>query len=282
MYSRCSKAIDSVGNIEQCVAELREWMMINKLALNDKKTEIVHFHSKFPRKIEFERVTELNVGESPITTCNKVRNLGFHFDEFLSLNDHISSICKSVLYSLFKIGRIRKFLDRKNTETLVHALITSRLDFCNSLLHNLKPINTTLDKLQFLQNSAARLVTRTGLYEHITPILRELHWLPICQRTKFKILLITYKCLNGQAPIYLSELLVKWSPRRQTRQAITQNELRLEHSIYDGCDFYGSRAFSVAAPILWNALPINIRNCVTVESFKSNLKTHLFKEYYDS
>ena len=157
-------------------------------------------------------------------------------------------------------------------ETLIHAFISSRLDYCNSILYG--TTTKTLNKLQYIQNSAARLLTSTRSRDHITPILRDLHWLPIKHRIEFKILLTTYKSLHNLAPSYLSALLVPHAPSRALRSSdagllVVPKKVRLKT--------WGDRAFSVAAPSLWNALPKPIRDAPTLPAFKTALKTHLFR-----
>ena len=154
-----------------------------------------------------------------MSTSKKARNLGVIFDSRLTNFSHINSICRSASLALRNIGRVRKHLNQANTEHLVRAFITSRLDYCNSLLCGLpaKEIN----KLQRLQNSAARLVTKCKLREHITPILKELHWLPVDHRIIFKVL-ITFKIICGCAPAYLKDLLEPYVPRRSLRSAYTR------------------------------------------------------------
>ena len=127
-------------------------------------------------------------------------------------------------------------------------------------------------KLQRIQNIAARIVQRARHHEPITPILSALHWLPIDKRIKFKILLLTFKALNGTAPAYISELLHKYTPTRTLR---SQHQQLLQAPRFH-TQHYGYRTFSVTAPILWNKLPAHIRQHTTMDSFKSSLKTHLF------
>ena len=113
----------------------------------------------------------------------------------MNLEQHVKDVCKSAFYHIQNISKRRDCLTQNDTETLVHAFISSKLDFCNALLYGLP--QCVIDKLQRVQNLAARLVTRTRKYEHITPVLMDLHWLPVEQRIKYKILLLTYKSLNG-------------------------------------------------------------------------------------
>ena len=114
-----------------------------------------------------------------------------------------NSICKTAFYHLYNIRRIRKFLNSECTKFIVNAFVTSRLDFCNSLLYELP--NNQPHKLQRVQNAAARLICNVGRLDHITPSLYRLHWLPINYRIKFKILFFVYKALNGIAPSFRTE-----------------------------------------------------------------------------
>ena len=123
----------------------------------------------------------------------------------MQLKSHVKNICRSASFGIYKIGRLRKYLDKKSTERLVHAFVSSRLDFNNSLLYGLP--SAVLSSLQRVQNSAARLISYTKRHHHISPVLRNLHWLPIRERIMFKILLITYKALHGSAPAYISDLI---------------------------------------------------------------------------
>jgi hypothetical protein len=123
----------------------------------------------------------------------------------MSLDQHVTNICKTCFFHLRKIAKIRDYLSTADTETLVNSLITSKLDSCNSLLYGLPKF--MIDRLQNVQNSAARLIARRRKFDHITPVMKELHWLPVSQRIIYKILLITYKALNGLAPSYIRDML---------------------------------------------------------------------------
>ena len=133
------------------------------------------------------------------------RNLGVIIDQSLDLNDDVNKICFSCQYHLRNIAKIRKYLSEDTSQILVHAFISSKLDNCNSLLYGLP--KHLLNRLRLIQNTAARIVTLSKRFDHITPILFKLHWLPLNYRIHFKMLLLVYKCLNGLAPTYLSDLL---------------------------------------------------------------------------
>ena len=120
------------------------------------------------------------------------------------------------------------------------------------------------------------ILTLTSKHDHITPVLKSLHWLPVKECITFKILTLTFRCLKGLAPSYLSELLLPYCPSRARRSS---NSLLLTVS-KSRTKSYGDRAFQNAAPKLWNKLPISIRQCNTLATFKSKLKHHLFQEHY--
>ena len=178
------------------------------------------------------------------------------------------------MFGIRKIGQIRQYLTQESTAKLVHAFVTSRLDSCNSLLFGLP--DRELMKIQRVQNTAARLVLRMSRREHITPALESLHWLPVQQRAVYKILLITFKALQGMAPAYISDLLVLYEPKRVLRSS-SKFQLRVVKS---STKFYGDRSYSYAAANLWNKLPPHIRDSPSVGIFKSKLKTHLFKAHF--
>ena len=130
----------------------------------------------------------------------------------LSWTKHINNISKSAFFTIRNIGRIQKHLDRENCERLVHALESSRLDSCNSILVGLP--DNEITKLQRIQKCCCQIGINAGTrkYDHITPVLQRLHWLPIRARIDFKILLLTYKALHNLAPEYITELLIPYKP----------------------------------------------------------------------
>ena len=129
----------------------------------------------------------------------------------------------------------------------MYAFITSRLDSCNSLLADLP--TKQIQRLQRLQNAAARLITRSKRREHITLILAELHWLPVCQRIKYKILLLVFKCLHDLGPSYLACFVKRYEPVRPLRSA-SQNLLMLS-SVMPRTVTFGARVYG---PTLWNSI----------------------------
>ena len=159
-----------------------------------------------------------------------------------------------VLDQLINISKIRKYLTEETTEILVHAFVSSKLDYCNSLLYGLP--KHMISSLQSVQNTAARIVTLTKKFDHITPVLIQLHWLPVHFRILFKVLLLVYKALNGMAPLYITELL-SYRTCSRTLRSTDQKFLAVPKS---RLKTYGDRTFSVAAPKLWNELPLDLRS----------------------
>jgi hypothetical protein len=264
---------EAMQRVVACIREIRSWMLTNKLKNNDDKTEALLLCSQ--RQRSRLDVTTIEVGSTTVTFSETARNLGAIFDSAMDMKAHVNSVCRSGYMHIRTIGKIRHLLPQKVTEQLTHAFVTSRLDSCNSLLCGLPAVLT--NKLQRLQNTAARLVTRTRKYDHITPVLRQLHWLPVQQRIVFKILLLTFRALHDMAPAYIRDLLLPYRPARSLRSSTDKLLLTIPRT---KCLRYGDRAFSVAAPRLWNTVPHNIRNCATLATFKTTLKTHLFSQIF--
>ena len=186
----------------------------------------------------------------------------------------VNNVCKSAFYHIRTICRIRKYLSTQTAEILIHAFATSKLDHCISLLYNVS--KSVIKKHQSVQNIAARLITRSRKCYHITLILFDLHWLPVSERIKFKILLLTFKARHQQSPTYIQDLITRYLPSRSLRSPSTLSLNPVSFNLKT----YGSRAFSVSAPELWNKLPNDIRSWENLSLFKHKLKTYLLKNFY--
>ena len=184
------------------------------------------------------------------------------------MDKRITKLCSKAFYWLYKLKRIRKFLSNDAIQTVVHAFITSNLDYCNSLFYSLP--QHLIDRLQRIQSAAARVVLLIHKFDHIRTALFDLHWLPIKQRVWFKIMLLTFKCLTGKAPVYLRDMVERYMPPRALRSS---NSLLLKVPRFKNKTL-GARTFAYAAASLWNSLPLEIRAIDNIDSFKSSLKTH--------
>ena len=267
-----SQLSQAVSIIETCLSHVRHWMNSHRLKMNDSKTEVLYLSSKRLSNTFFQY--PIGIGGSQIMPSKTVRNIGVTFDSHLDMETHVSSICRSAYIQLKRLSSIRRFLDKPTLECLVHAFVTSRLDYCNTQLCGIT--QAQIHRLQRVQNSAARLITRTSSREHITPILYSLHWLPVKARIRYKLLLITYKCVHDLAPSYLQNLIEVYLPKRDLRS----NTLSLLTRPFTRSHYCQNSAFSYVAPMIWNSLPNNVRCVNSISIFKSRLKTFLFNQYY--
>ena len=192
----------------------------------------------------------------------------------MTLVEHVSQVIKSGYFQLRQLRVIRKCLTPTALKILVHASVISRLDYANALLYGIAENQIT--RLQRLQNYAGRLITGDSRDVPSCIVLRKLHWLPIKARIQYKILLLTFKAINNHGPKYMKNMLSIQINVRNTRSSSHGLRLMEQRS---NLKYGGDRAFSVCAPKLWNRLPCSLRSCSNVESFKRQLKTHLFKEF---
>ncbi len=153
--------------------------------------------------------------------------------------------------------------------------MTSRLDYGNALLYGLP--HTVMQRLQRVQNCAARLITRTRKYEHITPVLQRLHWLPVHLRPTYKMLVFRYCALNGLALDYISELIGYRTINRTLRST---SQPRLLFVPASQTVTHGDHRFAVCSAVLWNNFPPTLRTATSLQVFKTLLKTHLFKQAF--
>ena len=262
-----------LDNTTQCVENISTWMTTNKLKLNEDKTEAIVFGCN-KNTSSFTDIT-LSVNGHSISCSTKVKNLGVLLNQNMSMSSFVSELCKLLYFQLRKISHVRKFLSRAVTKTLVTSFVLSRLDYCNSLLAGLP--NDIIQPLQNVQNHAARIITLKRKRDHVTPLLKELHWLPVKERICYKICLLCYKCLNNMAPEYLSNFLKIYVPSRTLRSADDKTTLVKPSKNYVT---FGQRSFNYVAPNEWNKLPKNIREARSIDSFKKQLKHHLFTTYY--
>ena len=262
----------SASTITICLEEIKAWMKLNFLQLNSSKTEAIVIGT--PHQVQSSPITSITFSGQDIPLSSVVTNLGIKMDPHLNYETHIKHLCKTSFFHLKNIAKLRPTLTLPDAEKLVHAFVSSRLDYCNALL--IGTPSKSLQKLQYIQNSAARVLMRVRKYEHITPILHSLHWLPITSRTEYKITLLTHQCIHGNAPPYLKELL---EPKPSTRSLRSGNRNCLKER-HTNLKTMGDRAFYAAAPRLWNSLPDHLRAPQSTEAFKRALKTFLFNKAF--
>ena len=183
---------------------------MNWLKLNDENT--TSLLSPVPTVGPLTNFSDIIIGDNNITPSPSARNLDAIFDENLTIEAHVNSVCRSSFFHLHNISSIGRVLDMKRAVIIVQASVISRFDYCNSLLCGLPSIGLLIKRLQALQNAAARVIAKADRRNHISPILCKLHRLPAELRIKYKILLLTYCALHDLAPTYSTELLVPYTP----------------------------------------------------------------------
>ena len=271
---RPSQAHAAVQTVQTCITEVKQWMSENRLKLNDDKTEALLLCKKSDRSSN-TLPQSLQVGSATISFSSHARDLGFIVSSDMSLDKQVSSICRSAFFELHKISLIRQYLSIQTTNTLVCAFVLSKLDYCNALLAG-SPLYL-INKLQKVQNSAARLVLKARKRDHATPLLQTLHWLPIQARIDYKISVLCYNFFSGSSPSYFSDLLTVYSPVRQLRSSSDDRLLCVPRI---RTKTFGERTFPFRAATIWNSLPIHIKQAKTPQSFKRALKTYFFKSKF--
>ena len=250
-------------------------MNYKQLKLNVDKTKYVLIGKK--QDLKNLREVEFRIDDTPITLVDNVRDLGVLLDGSLSLSLQINNVVRISGHHLRNIAFIRKYLDEESLKKLIYNCVISRLDYCNSIYYNLP--KTQLKKLQNIFNRAARLIRGVGRRDRITPVLIDLHWLPVKARIAFKICVLTFTALNTGKPGYLKQMLHIRQPTAGISTRLDTDGLKL---VEPRCSTsIGFRAFRSAAPRLFNKLPYELRASDNLVTFKKKLKAYLFTQCYD-
>jgi hypothetical protein len=257
--------------VSECINEVGLWMRSNRLQLNTTKTEVMWCSST--RRQHQLPVEPLTVGPDAVSPVRSVRDLGVHIDADLSMVAHVSKTVSSCFAALRQIRSIRRSVTKPILLSLVTSLVLTKLDYGIATLAGLP--TRQLNRLQSVLNAAARLVFSARKFDHITPLLHDLHWLRIPERIAFRLSVLVYRCLHGQGPSYLANELHRTADvesRRRLRSASTASLIvpTTRHVTI------GDRAFSVAAPRVWNSLPAAVTASPSLPVFKRRLKTELF------
>ena len=257
--------------LQMCMLNIKSWMDAVRLKMNPSKTEFIYFGNK--PQLKKCTTEELNVAGDLIVRSQSIKYLGVHMDEHLNYKLHVTKKCQAAMFNYFKICSIRHLLNITTAACLCLSLCVSHLNYCNSALYGLPDV--TIHKLQRVQNMFVCLALRGSKCDSITQCLKEIHWLPICQRIAYKILTLTHKCINKSGPQYLQELItLQCQSRTGLRSAQHSSNLLLRPTTKHKT--FANRSFSMAAPVLWNALPDNMRS-MDLLTFKKALKMHLFR-----
>ena len=279
LYLHCLATDQSTAalRLAECIERVEGWMNSNRLKLNSDKTQFLWLGSRQQlAKIDTKTMT---IGEHRIESSTSAKNLGVTFDSELGMDLHVNNITRSCFYQLRQLISIRRSLSTDAAKTLVHSLISSRVDYCNSIFYG--ATNIVVRRLQSVLNAAARLISNKRKFDHITPVLRDhLHWLPIRQRIEFKIAVFVRNAVHGRGPTYLSRTCnpVREVDARAHLRSAVRGDLTVPRT---KTRRFGPRSFRVSGPVVWNSLPEDIRIPeLSLERFKSMLKTHLFRQAY--
>ena len=257
-----------------CVDAVALWMRSNRLQLNTAKTEVL-WCATSRRQHQLPR-DPVRVGDNYVVPANSVRNLGVYFDSDVTMRTNVSKIVSSCFATLRQLRSISRSVSRTVLQSLVASLVLSRLDYGNATLAGLP--RYLMDRLQSVLNAAARVIYSARKYDHVTPLLQELHWLRAPQGIEYKLAVLAYRCLHGTAPTYLADGFTRVADvpsRRHLRSASTAalvvpaTRLNL-----------GDRAFHVAAARIWNELPADVTSSPSLPTFRRQLKTVLFHRGY--
>ena len=275
LYTNCSQdPTIAPSNISYAINQIGKWLSSNSLCFNPHKTEILFLHLPVHNS-QITLPPPVICDDTPIVYSTKVRNLGVIFDTTLSFKNHISHTIKSIHYQIHQLRLIRKSISIDTAKLISSAYILPIFDYCNSLLLHLQSYQIT--RLQTLQNSLVRCIFKINHFSHdrISPLLIELHWLPIRQRILYKSLLLTHKAIHHNSPSYLTNLIpLLKTPTINTRST---NTFMLELPSKFQKSSTNIRSWSISAPYSWNTIPSKLRCTSNTSTFKSLLKTYLFK-----
>jgi len=242
--------------------------------MNTEKTQVIWLGTR--QQLAKVTIDEIQLSSARVRVSTSVVDLGFLIDSQLTMSEHIASVCRSCCFQLRQLRAVRRSLTPTAAKILVHAFVSGRIDYCNSLLAGVS--DGLIQRLQLIQNAAAKLITGRRKFDHITPIiLHELHWLPVRKRIVYKVALLVYKCLHGLAPSYLADdcrPVSTFAGRQRLRSANTGILY-----VPGTSTSIGARSFAVNGPTTWNKLPVELRCCdLSAETFAKRLKTHLMSD----
>ena len=255
--------------MSDCITALMSWFLSNDMLPNPSKTKLMICGNR-QQLCKHDLKQSVSVCSVDLKPVDNVKIIGVTIDKHLSFDRHVSDVCSNANYHIRALSHIRSALTFEMAATLACSIVATRIDYCNSVLNGTSASN--IARLQRVQNSLARTVCRAPRRTCSSELLTRLHWLPVQQRIKYKTAVLTYNALMTGQPSYLSELLIRTVPSRVLRSS--NDNLRL--IIPQTKTAFASRAFSTAAPTLWNGLSLQTRSAASIDIFKCLLKTELF------
>ena len=262
--------------MQSCISDVKAWASANMLKLNDNKTELMLVTSKRTTHLH-NLPTSITVGNAHIPFKQFVKNFDFTLCFHLTMNAHVSNIARTCYFELRRLASIRGFPASTATATLVSAFVLSRIDYCNSLLFG--STHDVTSHLQRIQNYAARVILRLSMSSSITIHLRSLHCLPVKVRSTCKTACLCYHCHNSTAPSYVADMLHEKPLHTRNTRSSSYTMPLLNRPAHSKATL-GYRSFSFASSSVWNSIPNDVRCAPSLSSFKSRLKTYLFRSVY--
>ena len=215
----------------------------------------------------------INFLNETITPVSFAKDLGMTIDSYLTYDQHITNLVSSCMNSLCQINRVKKCFDKEALTLIVPALVMNKMFYCSTVWSNTS--STNIKKLQLVQNFACRMITNTGKFDHISPGLRELNWLPVKEQLLLREAIMMYKCVNELAPHYLSDLFTK---RSDIHQRDTRSHDLLQIPLYKTSA--GQRSFHYRGVTIWNDLDIKFKKLDSLKTFKNELKRSMLEQIY--
>ena len=260
--------------ITENLKKIAAWCCHNSLLINPEKTKVLLLRTRQMLKKVHDGfcVTLLEKELSPVPSA---KDLEVQVDETLSYDEHITNTVSACIARLCQINRVKYIFDTQTLLNIINALVFSKSYYCSSVWSNTS--NKNILKLQSVQNFAARIVSGARKYDHITPVLKELNWLPVSSMLSLRDAILAFKCVKGLAPSYLAD---KFPTRSSVHSVNTRNKHKLSIPRYKSAA--GQRTFFYRAVTLWNSLPCGVTDNITLAGFKRDLKNHLLTNFLNS
>jgi hypothetical protein len=253
--------------IEACLKDIQKWMVLNYLKINSDKTKMLLIRPKR----NSDELTFTLIHDNEKVECETVaKSLGVTLDPKLDMVKFIQEKCRASYFHIRNLGRIKRSLSTDMRIKLVHNMILSKLDYCNSLLA-LVP-NCHIKKLQKVQNTAVRLIYDVPKKTSTSKFLKEAHFLPIDKRIDYKLCSMMFGVMSGNGPTYISESFELFDPARNLR--VGRDDCNMVYKNDKVNDIFKCMVAK------WNILPREVRNSANMNLFKSRLKTHLFDKAF--
>ena len=263
-------------SMQSCINYVNARATANMLKLNDSKTELMLVTSKRSRHLH-NLPTSITIGNAQIPYKQSVMNFSFTLDYHLTMNEHVSNIARTCYFVLRRLESICRFLTSTATATLVSVFVLSRIDCCNTLLFG--STHDVTSHLQRIQNYAARVVLCLPMSSSITIHLKSLHWLPVKVRSTYKIACLCYHCHSSTASSYVADMLHRKPSHTRITRSSSYTMPLLNRPAHSKATL-GDRSFSSASSSVWNSIPNDVWCAKSLSSFKSRLKTYLFRSAY--